>query len=204
MFVLGASGLEKDVDDPQGVYPQSPPVQAKSSSLALEGDEESSGQTVDNAADISSGRRRRFVFMGRGPAQEKKASVMAVHHRRPVSKRRPGPSPEAPVLSIFPSLSSSNTVSFRTRRDTVLPSKPPAVVRSPYAATEPTVRARKRRTLQKALGRTKAISQRGPSRAPLPTVVETSSHRYRRDTGQQVPAESNVLFSPRDHHLTSI
>ena len=182
------------MDSPQSVYPMNPTVQAKSSSLAL-GDEESSEQT----ADISSGRRRRFVFMGRGPAQEKKASVMAVRHRRPVSQRRPGPSPEAPVLSIFPSLSSSNTVSFRTRRDTVLPSKPPAVVRSPYAATEPTVRARKRRTLQKALGRTKAISQRGPSRAPLPTVVETSSHRYRRDTGQQVPAESNVFFSPRDH-----
>ena len=192
-FVSGASGLEKDVDDPQGVYPQSSPVQRKSSSLALEGDEESSGQTVDNAADISSGRKRRSLFVGR---ELIKPIVTAARRRRLVSKWRPGLSPEVPVLSSFPS-SSSNTASFRTRtrRDTTLLSKPRVPIRSQYSAK---VGARKRRASQKTLG-PKAKPQRRLARAPIPLAVGTVSQRRRRETDQQNPADSSALFSPQDH-----
>ena len=184
------------MDDPQGVYPQNSPLRPKSSSLALEGDEESSGQTMDNAADVSYGRKRRSVTVR--PNLENKASVTATRHRRLVRKWRPGVSAQARVLSTFPPSSSSKMASDRTRRGTALLPKPPSLVPSQRSATQLNVGARKRRTLRKTGGRAKAISQRGRPPAPRPVAVETIRHRHRRDTGQQVPAEPSSLLSPLD------
>ena len=200
MSAIGAIKPDKDVDDPQGVYPQNSPLRPKSSSLALEGDEESSGQTMDNAADVSYGKKRRSVTVR--PNLGNKASVMAMRHRRLVRKRRPGVSAQARVLSTFPPSSSSKTASDRPGRGTALLPKSPSPVPSQRSATRPNVRARKRRTLRKTGGRAKAISQRGRPPAPRPVAVETIRHRHRRDIGQQVPAEPSSFLSPLDRPVT--
>ncbi|XP_070204780.1 uncharacterized protein [Littorina saxatilis] len=177
-LVTGASGLEKDVDDPQGVYPSKIRVTLKSSSLALEGDEESSGQTVDNAAAVSPSRAQRSAASH--PTLQHRDSPRAARRRRLISKRSSVSGDVSPVPAV--SLSSSPD-QRRAKRDIAVVSMLPASHRSVAAQRGAFRETGKAGRQQPSLQR-----ESGPQTASLrlarasPAVRRaTQDHRQRRD-----------------------
>ncbi|KAK7087961.1 otolith matrix protein OMM-64-like [Littorina saxatilis] len=170
--VTGVSGLKKDVDNPQGKIA----ADRKSRSLALQGDEESFGQTVDNTAGVSPSRAQRSAA---GKLQHRDSPRIA-RRRRLISKRSSVSGDVSPVPAA--SLSSSPD-QRRAKRDSAVVSMLPASHRSVAAqrgAFRETGKAgRQQPSLQRETGPQTASLRL--ARASPAVRRATQDHRQRRD-----------------------